>query len=82
MFRWLQELSSYQFDVIHMPGKEMPADPLSRSDHLRDPTPEETDEIRYIGAGTVSTDLNDITLDRARIKAAQEEDVVLPKILQ
>ena len=36
MFRWLQELSTYQFDVVHTPRKDMPADPLSISGHLRD----------------------------------------------
>ena len=44
-FRWLEELSSYDFEVRHRPGKEnVNADALSRSDHHPEPTPEEVAE--------------------------------------
>lgn len=44
-FRWLEELSSYDFEVRHRPGKEnLNADSLSRSDHHPNPSPEEVDE--------------------------------------
>ena len=44
-FRWLQELSGYNFEVIHRAGKKNTnADALSRSDHHREPTKEEEDE--------------------------------------
>lgn len=44
-FRWLQELSGYNFEVIHRAGKKNTnADALSRSEWHRDPTQEEEDE--------------------------------------
>ena len=51
-FRWLQELQSYDFEVIHKPGKENTnADSLSRCDHLPEPTEEEAKEAadEYVG---------------------------------
>ena len=50
-FRWLQELESYDFEVRHVAGKDTgAADGLSRSTHLRDPTPEEVAESEeYVG---------------------------------
>ena len=44
-FRWCEELSSYDFEVRHRPGKEnVNADALSRATHHPDPTPEEVKE--------------------------------------
>ena len=44
-FRWLEELSSYDFLVRHRPGKEnLNADALSRSEHHPEPTAEEVAE--------------------------------------
>lgn len=44
-FRWLEELSSYDFEVQHKKGVENKnADALSRSDHMDEPTPAEEEE--------------------------------------
>ena len=44
--RWLAELASYKFEILHVPGKDTAAaDALSRSNHLRDPTTEEVQEV-------------------------------------
>ena len=46
-FRWLQELTSYDFEVRHRPGRlNTNADALSRADHHPPPTKEEEDEQR------------------------------------
>ena len=39
-FRWLQELESFQYEVVHRAGKLIPhVDGLSRSGHLPEPDP-------------------------------------------
>ena len=44
-FRWLAEVQSYQFDVVHRAGRLIPhVDGLSRSGHLPPPEEEETQE--------------------------------------
>ena len=44
-FRWLEELSSYDFEVRHRAGKDnLNADALSRSEHHPEPTAEEVAE--------------------------------------
>ena len=60
--RWLDELQSYSFDVVHRPGRlNRNADNLSRSDHLPDPTPEDVKEHQeYVNA-----------LTRTEVKVAQ-----------
>ena len=91
-FRWLQELSSYEFEIHHVPGKSTgAADGLSRSDHLPDPTPEEEAEsLEYVGH--IGDNLADEVVmpdegileaarwNRAGLKQAQEEDDVLCQV--
>ena len=91
-FRWLQELSSYEFEIHHVPGKSTgAADGLSRSDHLPDPTPEEEAEsLEYVGHmgdnledAAVMPDegiLEAMRWNRAGLKRAQEEDEVLSEV--
>ena len=44
-YRWLEEIQSYDFEVIHKPGKDNTnADALSRSGHHPEPSPEEIAE--------------------------------------
>ncbi|WP_416879508.1 reverse transcriptase domain-containing protein [Litorimonas sp.] len=44
--RWLMAITSYDFEVEHIPGVENgDADAVSRSDHLDPPTPSEMEEI-------------------------------------
>ena len=88
-FRWLQELSSYEFEIHHVPGKSTgAADGLSRSSHLPDPTPEEEAEsLEFVGhVGDLRADevlmpdegiLEAVRWNRAGLKQAQEEDEVL-----
>ena len=91
-FRWLQELSSYEFEIHHVPGKSTgAADGLSRSDHLPDPTPEEEAEsLEYVGhigdnlvdevAMPDESILEALRWNRAGLKRAQEEDEVLSQV--
>ena len=88
-FRWLQELSSYEFEIHHVPGKSTgAADGLSRSEHLPDPTPEEEAEsVEFVGhvGDNLADDmevpdegvLEAARWNRAGLKQAQEEDEVL-----
>merc|ERR1712082_337350 len=91
-FRWLQELSSYEFQIHHVPGRSTgAADGLSRSDHLPHPTPEEEAESSEF-VGHIGDNLaNDIVMpdegileairwNRAGLKQAQEEDEVLSQV--
>ena len=44
-WRWIAELSTYNYELVWCPGKEMGcADALSRSPHMDPPTQEEEDE--------------------------------------
>ena len=60
IFQWLQKLESYDFTVDHVTGKSTgAADVLSRSTHLRDPTPGEVAEAKeYVGRLCVRGDPN------------------------
>ena len=82
LFRWLMELSTYHFKVKHVPGKQTgAADGLSRSDHLPPPTQDELDEekeyVAAIGFVGEKKNMNEVDLNRATIKEAQEKDLVL-----
>jgi deoxyuridine 5'-triphosphate nucleotidohydrolase len=81
-FRWLQELESYDFEVRHVAGKDTgAADGLSRSTHLRDPTPEEVAESEeYVGHVGAMGDPNDpeaVQMNRVSIREAQLQDYTL-----
>ena len=71
--RWLDELQSYDFEVIHRPGRlNKNADSVSRAKHLPDPTPEEVAEHQeYVCA-----------LSRPELRAAQLGDPVLKEVNQ
>jgi hypothetical protein len=77
-FRWLQEVSSYNFIVKHRPGKKnQNADGLSRSSHLPPASEEEVKEQEeYMGA----MGADDEVLDSDLIKEAQQEDEVLRRV--
>ena len=75
-WRWLNELESYDFEVVHVAGKSTgAADGLSRSSHLPEPTAEEAAEGEEFVFRT--SDLEHSKLDRVALKAAQEQDEVL-----
>ena len=86
IFRWLQELESYDFTVDHVAGKSTgAADGLSRSTHLRDPTPEEVAEAEeYVGRlcvmGGPNLNLGALRLNRTKIREQQEQDEVLKRV--
>ena len=86
IFGWLQELESYDFMVDHMAGKSTgAADGLSRSNHLRDPTPEEVAEAEeYVGRLCVmegpNLNLSALRLNRTKIREEQEKDEVLKQV--
>ena len=86
IFRWLQELESYDFTVEHVAGKLTgAADGLSRSSHLRDPTPEEVAESEeYIMRVSAIDDprpgLEDLQLNRTKLREQQEQDEVLQRV--
>ena len=79
-FRWLQELATYDFEVWYKPGKTIgAADGLSRSPHMRDPTPEEIAESEEF-VGEMADDLEGVRLDLPNIKKAQQEDDILKTV--
>ena len=85
LFRWLQELESYDFEIRHVPGKETgAADGISRSPQiLRDPTPEEVIESEeYIGriGDPDESPLDAVELNRQSIRQLQEEDEILTEV--
>ena len=85
LFRWIQELDSYDFTISHIAGKLTgAADGLSRSSHLRDPTPEEiTESEEYVGViGDDDNITESITLNRVNIKIQQQTDDVLKEVLK
>ena len=77
-FRWLSELQSFEFEIKHRPGKKnLNADALSRSKHLREPTKEEEEEqAEYIH------NLHELgrKLTRENIMRAQKADAVLRQV--
>lgn len=77
-FRWLSELQSFEFQIKHRPGKKnLNADALSRSKHLREPTKEEEDEqAEYIHS------LHELgrKLTRENIIKEQKADETLKKV--
>ena len=84
-FRWLCEVQSYQFTVVHQAGKLIPhVDGLSRSSHLPPPEEEETlEQEEYIEAmeeeGYVSK--IDETLCPENLIRAQRSDNNLKQVL-
>ena len=77
-WRWLNELESYDFEVIHVAGKSTTAaDGLSRSSHLPEPTEEEKAEAEEFVFRTVDQTGHHSKLDRVALKEAQEQDEVL-----
>ena len=75
--RWIEEIQSYQFDVVHRPGKDnLNADALSRADHLERATKREEEEqaeiIAVLEAGS--------DIDRSIIRDKQVEDADLSTI--
>ena len=77
-WRWLNELESYDFEVVHVAGKKTgAADGLSRSSHLPEPTAEEEAEAEEFVFRTFEQGLPTTKLDRVALKDAQEQDEVL-----
>ena len=82
-WRWLNELESYDFEVVHVAGKSTgAADGLSRSSHLPDPTAEEIEEAEEYVFRTFDQGVHHSKLDRAALKEAQEQDEVLRIVKQ
>ena len=77
-WRWLNELESYDFEVVHVAGKSTgAADGLSRSSHLPEPTEEEVAEAEEYVFRTSDQGVYHSKLDRVALKEAQEQDEVL-----
>ena len=77
-WRWLNELESYDFEVVHVAGKNTgAADGLSRSSHLPEPTEEEVAEAEEYVFRTSDQGVYHSKLDRVALKEAQEQDEVL-----
>ena len=77
-WRWLNELESYDFEVVHVAGKSTgAADGLSRSSHLPEPTEEEAKEGDEYVFRTFDQGVYHSKLDRVALKDAQEQDEVL-----
>ena len=82
-WRWIQELESYDFEVVHVAGKSTgAADGLSRSSHLPEPTAEEVAEAEEFVFRTVDQPGHHLKLDRVALKEAQEQDEVLKLVKQ
>ena len=82
-WRWLQELESYDYEIIHVAGKKTgAADGLSRSSHLPEPTPEEVAEADEYVYRTLDQGGHHSKLDRVALKEAQEQDEVLRIVKQ
>ena len=80
-WRWLNELESYDFEVVHVAGKKTgAADGLSRSSHLPEPTAEEEAEAEEFVFRTSEQGLPTTKLDRVALKDAQEQDEVLQTV--
>ena len=76
-WRWLQEVSSYEFEVHHRPGnKNLNADAVSRSPHMPQPTAEEENEP----GDYVATVTNYVDFSRELLIEAQSNDPVLQKV--
>ena len=85
LFRWLQELESYDFEIGHVLGKGTgAADGISRSPQiLWDPTPEEvTESEEYIGriGDLDNSPLDAVELNRQSIRQLQEQDETLTEV--
>ena len=90
--RWLEELSGYDFQVVHRPGKlNTNADSLSRrtDDQMPDPSPEEVAEQEEFIGNVTSEDVigedatEEVTteeLDRANIFKHQVVDPILKEV--
>ena len=81
IFRWLDLLTSFDFDIKHRPGKEnVCADAISRSSHMDHPTREENEEeseyIYRIGEYIESIDLIGDMLDADNDESDHEIDNV------
>ena len=80
-WRWLNELESYDFEVVHVAGKKTgAADGLSRSSHLPEPTAEEEAEAEEFVYRTTEQGMPTTKLDRVALKDAQEQDEVLKTV--
>ena len=81
-FRWLSELQSFEFEIKHRPGKKnLNADALSRSKHLREQTKEEEEEqaeyihnLHELGRKVDQRKYNESTESRCSVKTSQEVD--------
>ena len=85
LFKWIQELDSYNFEIQHISGKLTGAAyGLSWSSYLRDPTPEEIAESEeYVGAlGDDDNITESITLNRVNLNIQQQSDDVLKEVLK
>ena len=79
-WRWLQEVSSYDFEIRHCPGKKIRhADAISRSTHLPAPTEEEENEPDEYVSNIIDED-RDTAFSRELLIEAQTEDTVLQKV--
>ena len=75
-WRWLQEVSSYEFEIRHRPGKQNKnADAVSRSSHMPPPTAEEEKE-----PGDYVANIDHVEFSRELLIQAQSEDPVLQKV--
>jgi len=79
-WRWLAGLATYDFEVRYKPGSQIgAADGLSRSPHMRDPTPEEVEESEeFVGQVESEAEGSDEPLlGKEHLQRAQLEDEVL-----
>ena len=86
MARWLEELSGYDFEIIHCPGKDnLNADALSRCNHLPEPSDEDVEEQdTYVNALAMNDHVEILSmiedLDRRNIFKEQSEDPILKEV--
>ena len=88
-FRWLTELESFQYEVIHRAGKLIKhVDGLSRSDHLPEPEiHEETEQAEYVQAMEDESFFNIVAqmeegLDTENLLKAQKSDKYLQQVAE
>ena len=83
-FRWLQELESFQYEVVHRAGKLIPhVDGLSRSGHLPEPEEhEEMEQAEYLQVLEEHSFICEISegLDTEKLLIAQRADKHLQQV--